>query len=68
MPNPFDDEAGVFLVLKNPVGQYSLWPQFANVPDGWSVALGPEARGKCIDYINDNWKHMRPLDPELPSS
>ena len=36
--NPFDDENGIFLVLVNDEGQYSLWPEFADVPDGWEVA------------------------------
>lgn len=35
--NPFDDEQHVFLVLLNTRDQYSLWPEFANVPPGWET-------------------------------
>jgi uncharacterized protein YbdZ (MbtH family) len=36
--NPFDDEHGTFYSLINGEGQYSLWPTFADVPAGWTVA------------------------------
>jgi MbtH protein len=36
--NPFDDPDGEFLVLVNAERQQSLWPAFAEVPQGWDVA------------------------------
>ncbi|WP_266156568.1 MbtH family protein [Dyella silvatica] len=60
MTNPFEDKDGVFLVLVNQEGQYSLWPNFAQVPGGWSVKFGPEARQACTDYIEQHWVDMRP--------
>ena len=60
MTNPFDDEAGEFLVLINDEGQYSLWPTFKEVPAGWT-AVGPRgARQTCLDYIEEHWTDMRP--------
>jgi len=35
MTNPFEDENGIYHVLINDEGQYSLWPSFIDVPDGW---------------------------------
>ena len=61
MTNPFEDENGTFLVLVNEEGQYSLWPEFAAVPDGWQLVHGPAGRADCIDYIETNWTDMRPL-------
>lgn len=58
--NPFDDENGIFYALVNDEGQYSLWPTFADVPAGWTVVHGPEARQSCLDYIEDHWTDMRP--------
>jgi MbtH protein len=58
--NPFEDQDGSFLVLVNSEGQYSLWPHFARVPDGWTVKLGPEKRQACLDYVGQNWIDMRP--------
>lgn len=60
MTNPFDDETAQFLVLVNDERQYSLWPVFADVPDGWTVAYGPEARQDCLAYIEETWTDMRP--------
>ena len=58
--NPFEDEDGRYFALINDEGQYSLWPAFADVPDGWSVAHGEDTRKACLDYIEENWTDMRP--------
>jgi MbtH protein len=60
MPNPFDDENGSFYVLVNDEGQHSLWPAFADVPEGWKTVFGAETRKSCLDYIEENWTDMRP--------
>ncbi|MFD0904191.1 MbtH family protein [Actinomadura sediminis] len=60
MSNPFDDPDGTFLVLVNDEGQHSLWPAFADVPGGWTVASGPAPRAECVEYVNENWTDIRP--------
>lgn len=60
MANPFEDENGVYLVLVNDEGQYSLWPQFVDIPNGWTGAFGPGSRADCIDHVEQNWRDMRP--------
>ncbi|WP_026400754.1 MULTISPECIES: MbtH family protein [Actinomadura] len=60
MANPFDDENGRFLALINDEGQYSLWPAFADVPEGWEIAHGEDTRQACLDHIEANWTDMRP--------
>lgn len=60
MANPFDDESGVFRVLVNDEGQYSLWPDFAPVPAGWTSVHGPDTRSACLDHIERHWTDMRP--------
>ena len=60
MTNPFEDPEGTFLVLVNEENQHSLWPQFAEVPAGWTVAHGPAGRQDCLDYVETNWTDMRP--------
>jgi MbtH protein len=37
--NPFEDPDAEYLVLINDEGQHSLWPVFADVPDGWESHL-----------------------------
>jgi MbtH protein len=58
--NPFDAADGTFTVLVNGEGQYSLWPDFAEVPHGWAVMYGPASRTDCLDYVNEHWTDMRP--------
>ncbi|MFC7307921.1 MbtH family protein [Streptomyces monticola] len=60
MPNPFEDEAGDFLVLINDELQHSLWPRQLPVPDGWRVGYGPEGRAECLRYVERSWTDMRP--------
>jgi MbtH protein len=60
MTNPFEDEGASYLVLINDEGQHSLWPVFADVPDGWEVIFGEAARQDCLDFIETNWTDMRP--------
>jgi uncharacterized protein YbdZ (MbtH family) len=49
--NPFDDDKGSFFVLVNDEEQHSLWPTFADIPDGWRVVYGEADRVACLDYI-----------------
>lgn len=58
--NPFDDETGRFLVLLNDEEQYSLWPAFAEVPEGWRIVFGEDSRTACVEYVDQNWSDMRP--------
>lgn len=60
MTNPFEDPDGTYLVLVNDEGQHSLWPSFAEVPAGWSVAKDADTRQACLDYVNEHWTDMRP--------
>ena len=60
MDNPFDDEGAEFLALVNDEGQYSLWPEFAVIPNGWSVSHGPASRESCLGHIETVWTDMRP--------
>lgn len=58
--NPFDDEDANFFVLVNHEEQHSLWPVFADIPEGWQVVYGEAPRAACLDYIEQNWPDIRP--------
>lgn len=60
MANLFDDENGSFFVLVNDEGQHSLWPVLVDIPQGWEKVFGEDTRQACIDYIEENWKDLRP--------
>jgi MbtH protein len=51
MTNPFEDENGSYFVLCNEEGQHSLWPDFADVPEGWTKRFGPESRSTCLAFV-----------------
>ncbi len=60
MPNPFEDPDAGYLVLVNDEGQHSLWPVFADVPDGWKPVFGEAPRQECLNYIEEAWTDIRP--------
>lgn len=60
MTNPFEDESGTYLVLRNDEGQHSLWPAFVQVPAGWTVVHDQDTRQACLEYIEANWTDLRP--------
>ncbi|RSM36806.1 MbtH family protein [Amycolatopsis balhimycina DSM 5908] len=60
MTNPFEDPDGTYLVLVNAENQHSLWPEFADVPAGWTAAFGPASRQSCLDHVEAHWTDMRP--------
>lgn len=60
MTNPFEEENGVYLVLVNDEGQHSLWPEWIDVPAGWTIVHQADSRQNCLDYINQTWTDMRP--------
>jgi MbtH protein len=60
MTNPFDDPDGRFVVLRNEENQHSLWPTFAQVPEGWTVVFPESTRQACLDYVEAHWTDLRP--------
>ena len=57
------DEAvlDLHLVLKNHEEQYSLWPDYKEIPHSWQTVFGPKSKEECLEYVKENWTDMRPL-------
>ncbi|MEQ7922662.1 MbtH family NRPS accessory protein [Xanthomonas sp. WHRI 1810A] len=56
-----DSENTQFRVVINHEEQYSLWPDYKAIPDGWK-SVGIEGNKQtCLDYIEATWTDMRPL-------
>lgn len=68
MTNPFDDQDGTFLVLVNGEDQHSLWPAFAEVPDGWTVSLGESSREAALAHVEEHWTDLRPSSLREPAA
>ena len=51
----------MYKVVVNHEEQYSLWPSFREIPDGWKQ-VGPTTgkRQDCLDWIKESWTDMRP--------
>jgi len=57
----WDDEDMIFCVVVNHEEQYSIWPEFKELPAGW-VATGKKGNKRtCLEYIDEVWTDMRPL-------
>jgi MbtH protein len=57
----FDREDAVYKVLVNGEEQYSLWPQYKEVPAGWREAGKQGSKAECLAFVEANWTDMRPL-------
>jgi MbtH protein len=49
--------------LINDKAQYSLWPAFAAVPEGWTITHGKASRQSCLEHIENMPRIPRKLDP-----
>lgn len=55
------EDTSVYTVVVNDEEQYSIWPEWREIPPGWkSVGVtGPKA--DCLSHIERVWTDMRPL-------
>ncbi|GEO42592.1 MbtH protein [Skermanella aerolata] len=56
----FDDDSVIFLVVINEEEQYSVWPEFKAIPDGWRAAGKTGTKTECLAHIREVWTDMRP--------
>lgn len=58
--NPEEDTT-TYRVVVNEEEQYSIWPDYREIPFGWRDVgkIGPKQ--ECLDYIKEVWTDMRPL-------
>lgn len=56
-----DDENAVYHVVVNHEEQYSIWPDYKQIPEGWREAGKSGKKAECLAYINEVWTDMRPL-------
>lgn len=56
-----EEDTTVYLVVVNHEEQYSIWPEYKEVPIGWRTVGKSGPKQECLDYIRDVWTDMRPL-------
>ena len=57
----WDDEDAVFRVVINHEEQYSIWPEYREIPAGWTAVGKQGSKRDCLAYIDEVWTDMRPL-------
>ena len=57
----WDSEDTIFRVVVNHEEQYSIWPDYKELPNGWREAGKVGKKQECLKYIDEVWTDMRPL-------
>lgn len=50
-----------YLVVLNHEEQYSIWPNYKDIPNGWRADGKSGTKQECLEYIGKVWTDMRPL-------
>ncbi|MFA5985272.1 MAG: MbtH family protein [Methylococcaceae bacterium] len=61
MTDNIEEDKTEYYVLINHEEQYSLWPNYIDIPGGWTIVGQARSKQECLDYINEVWTDMRPL-------
>lgn len=56
-----EDENAIYKVVVNHEEQYSIWPDYKELPDGWRAVGKTGPKPDCLAYIKEVWTDMRPL-------
>jgi MbtH protein len=62
-----DREDTVFLVVVNDNNQYSIWPEFKDIPNGWRAEGTKGLKKECLDHIEVVWTDMSPKNSGVHS-
>ncbi|HEY2915100.1 MAG TPA: MbtH family NRPS accessory protein [Candidatus Angelobacter sp.] len=56
-----NEDTTIYKIVMNHEEQYSIWPDYKELPLGWRHAgkIGPKA--ECLAHIKEVWTDMRPL-------
>jgi len=57
----FDNEETIFNVVVNDEEQYSIWPDYKEIPAGWHCVDQQGTKNECLAFIKEKWTDMRPL-------
>lgn len=55
------EDRTTYLVVVNHEEQYSIWPDYKDLPNGWRAVGKSGPKKECLDYIDEVWTDMRPL-------
>ena len=55
------EDTGIYKVVVNQEGQYSIWREHREPPLGWQSVGKSGPKSECLSYIKEVWTDMRPL-------
>ncbi|MEM8780704.1 MAG: MbtH family NRPS accessory protein [Cyanobacteria bacterium P01_G01_bin.49] len=55
------EDTTIYRVVVNHEEQYSIWPEYRDIPAGWQDTGKSGQKQDCLDYIKEVWTDMRPL-------
>jgi MbtH protein len=61
MSDDQEEDATLYRVVVNDEEQYSIWPEYKEIPAGWRDAGKQGSKADCLAYIKEVWTDMRPL-------
>lgn len=61
MSNNNQEDNTIYRVVVNHEEQYSIWPDYKEIPGGWKAVDKIGDKQACLDYIKEVWTDMRPL-------
>lgn len=59
--DPDQEDTTIYTVVMNHEEQYSLWPDYKEIPLGWKHVGKTGPKTECLSYIKEVWTDMRPL-------
>jgi uncharacterized protein YbdZ (MbtH family) len=59
--DPDREDTTIYKVVMNHEEQYSIWPDYKDIPLGWRDAGKSGPKPECLAYIKEVWTDMRPL-------
>ncbi|MBE7527119.1 MAG: MbtH family NRPS accessory protein [Burkholderiales bacterium] len=56
-----EEDTTIYHVVINHEEQYSIWPEYKEIPRGWHSVGKSGKKDDCLAYIEEVWTDMRPL-------
>lgn len=59
--NTDTEDTTIYKVVMNHEEQYSIWPDYKGIPQGWTDVGRRGSKSECLAFIKEVWTDMRPL-------
>src|SRR5215813_15043822 len=59
--DPDREDTSIYQVVVNHEEQYSIWPEYKEIPLGWKSVGKVGSKAECLAHIKEVWTDMRPL-------